>query len=74
MPVNLVPLKRSCHKYMHVEYEVSNSYQSKDIVNVKSSLRTIKRTNGLTDGRTDGRVKNYMSPIYRCVISIDAGA
>ena len=35
MTLNLVPTERSCHKVYHVKYEGPDSYQSKDMANVK---------------------------------------
>ena len=35
MTLKLVPTERSCHKVYYVKYEGPNSYQSKDMANVK---------------------------------------
>ena len=63
MTLNLVPTKKGIvTRYTQVKYESPNSYQSKDMANVKV-FADIQ-----TDGRTNRGAKNYMAQ------SIDAGA
>ena len=50
--LNLVPIERSCHRYIHVKYEGFKSYQSKDMANVKVFLQTNKQKTWQTDGAT----------------------
>ena len=59
--LNLLPTEGSCNKYTHVKYEGPNSYQSKDMANVK--VFTDKKK---PDQQTNGRAKNYMPSIYQC--------
>ena len=43
MILNLVPTKRSCHKYTQVKYEGRNFYKSKDTANVKVFAKNIQK-------------------------------
>ena len=64
LTLNLVPPKRSCHKYTHVKYEGINSNQSKDMANVQSFCwQTARQTDRWTD-----------RPKTICPRSIDSGA